>query len=211
MKYLKHIHEMKKDMSDLSDADWDNIESSLIKGGYEKEYKEIASKYYQDEINKINSTLFNDKTWRDYYCKIDRYDLKRHERGFLQGVLQFGKNRLVELQAENEKLYSTLTQIILDIEDSCPEIINDVEHRLINKIDFDSQFKMNLKKDVFEGGDYYRGHLGAYNFSDNEILDLWPKIISTISRINELNLVAGVNCAPNLTQIIFRVQKLINK
>ena len=65
----------------------------------------------QKEINKYNDLLINDEVWKNHYHRIDKYYEKQLDSDFLESIIEFGKNRIKEIDKENKDQYTEIKEI----------------------------------------------------------------------------------------------------
>ena len=116
-------------------------ESFTVRGG------ELPHRDLQDEINKYNDTLIDDDIWKNHYHRIDRYDLKRGDRNFLESIIEFAKNRLRDIKKENDEYVADLKAVFNVFEDEYDKFVDSITcHQNSNSLKLELHFTITFTK-----------------------------------------------------------------
>lgn len=81
----------------------------------------------QNIINSYNDQLLDDEVWKNFYHRIPLYYQKQKDSDFLENIIEFGKKRLEDIRKENEEDLKSLKEILINLEDQFPELIEKVD------------------------------------------------------------------------------------
>lgn len=158
MKYLKKIFEADKDFDPNVPENWTRHD-------------------LQSEINEYNRLLIKDELWRNFYHKIDRYDLKSKDLKFLNDICEFAENRLKEIEIEKEEDLQLVKDLVIDYLEDC-ESINSDEFKVkgVNTtIGYEIELTIVFSKKCMSNR---RGVDRNFRITENEIMDYWENLIN---------------------------------
>lgn len=157
MKHLRKIFEADKDFDPNVPENWTRYD-------------------LQSAIDEYNRLLIKDEVWKNFYHKIDRYDLKSKDLKFLNDICEFGENRLKEIKKEKEEDLQLVKDLVTDYLEDCESIspeefkVKGINTTLGYEIELTLVFSKKCMKDR-------RGLDRIFRITENEIMDYWEKII----------------------------------
>ena len=157
MKHLRKIFEADKDFDPNVPENWTRYD-------------------LQSAIDEYNRLLIKDEVWKNFYHKIDRYDLKSKDLKFLNDICEFGENRLKEIKKEKEEDLQLVKDLVTDYLEDCESIspeefkVKGINTTLGYEIELTLVFSKKCMKDR-------RGVDRIFRITENEIMDYWEKII----------------------------------
>jgi uncharacterized protein YaaN involved in tellurite resistance len=173
----------------------------------------------QKEINKYNDLLINDEVWKNHYHRIDNYYEKQLDSDFLESIIEFGKNRIKEIDKENKELLQEIKDILEDIEDNDDGYIDKfvlidqsskidnldlVDKTGVDSIDF--SFTVHL---IINNSFKRKRKIGQrFKYSSDEVINQWPKLIKLTNSIKSLGLDVSLNLQANWQEIIFDFKRI---
>lgn len=193
---------------------------------FEYEWDEECVKL-QNEINKYNHILINDTIWKNFYHRIDKYYEKQLDSEFLESIIEFGKNRIKEIDKENKELKVELESLFDELDDRDDEYTEEVQF-VDNKKSNSENFETYLEPIVKEltGSSSLEFHWHVYLllnstikrkkkignemkfvYTSDEVTKYWPKLINLTNSIKSLGLNVDLNFQPNWNQIIFYIKR----
>lgn len=158
MKYLKKIFEDIDDFDPSVPENWTRYD-------------------LQSAIDKYNRLLIKDKVWKNFYHKIDRYDLKSKDLKFLNDICEFGENRLKEIKKEKEEDLQLVKDLVTDYLEDCESIKSD-EFKIIGvntTIGYEIELTLVFSKKCMKDR---RGVDRNFRITENEIMDYWENLIN---------------------------------
>ena len=175
----------------------------------------------QKEINKYNDLLINDEVWKNHYHRIDKYYEKQLDSDFLESIIEFGKNRIKEIDKENKELLQEIKDILEDIEDNDDGYIDKFvlidQSSKINNLDLvdktgvdsiDFSFTVHLIINNSFKRKRKIGNRTAFRYSSDEVINQWPKLIKLTNSIKSLGLDVSLNLQANWQEIIFDFKRI---
>ena len=178
----------------------------------------------QKEINKYNDLLINDEVWKNHYHRIPNYYKKQLDSEFLESIIEFGKNRIKEIDKENQELLEELKNILEDIDDYDGEYIESYEliecelgelptkfiiqkkstnlekETGVSSIDFAWYLHLDINRSIKR-----KKLLKQMIYSSDEVTNHWTKLISLTNSIKNLGL--DVNLSLLDKEIIFYIKR----
>ena len=137
----------------------------------------------QNTINDFNKKLINDEVWKNYYHKIDLYSTKAADPKFLEDIVEFAKKRIDDIKSENADILNSVKAIINEVDDST-DFIDSIEYESyltgLDDLKFSFGVKINLNNNLEKKFSEY--------YSSYEIINFWPHLITTVSRLQSLGL-----------------------
>lgn len=161
----------------------------------------------QNIINSYNDQLLDDEVWKNFYHRIPLYYQKQLDSDFLENIIEFGKKRLEDIRKENEEDLKSLKEILINLEDQFPELIEKVDITKKDGLFLNIIVHYHLSKELLGK----RKKDKEFYFDSFEVMNLWPNIISIISQIEDSGYNVSINYAPNLVQIVLIINKYIEK
>lgn len=131
----------------------------------------------QSAIDEYNRLLIKDEVWKNFYHKIDRYDLKSKDLKFLNDICEFGENRLKEIKKEKEEDLELVKDLVINYLEDCESINSDefkvkgVNTTIGYEIELTLVFSKKCMKDR-------RGDDRNFRITENEIMDYWENLIN---------------------------------
>jgi len=175
----------------------------------------------QKEINKYNDVLINDEVWKNHYHRIDKYYEKQLDSDFLESIIEFGKNRIKEIDKENKELLEEIRNILEDAEDRYDDYIDKfvlIDQSLkINNLDLvdktgvdsiDLYYRVNLYLNPSIKRKKTTQLRNDFVYSSDEVINHWPKLINLTNSIRNLGLDVNLNSQPNWREIIFLIKRI---
>jgi hypothetical protein len=139
-------------------------------------YVNYAQSNLQSAIDAYNTLLIKDEVWKNFYHKIDRYDLKSKDPKFLNDICEFGENRLKEIKKEKEEDLQLVKDLVTDYLEDC-ESINPDEFKVIGvntTIGYEIELTLVFSKKCMKDR---RGVDRNFRITENEIMDYWENLI----------------------------------
>lgn len=130
----------------------------------------------QNAIDEYNRLLIKDEVWKNFYHKIDRYDLKSKDPKFLNDICEFGENRLKEIKIEKEEDLQLVKDLVIDYLEDCKSFDSgEFKVRGIQKVSgYEIELTLVFLKKCMKDR---RGVDREFRITENEIMDYWEKII----------------------------------
>ena len=131
----------------------------------------------QSAIDEYNRLLIKDEVWKNFYHKIDRYDLKSKDLKFLNDICEFAENRLKEIKKEKEEDLELVKDLVINYLEDCESINSDefkvkgVNTTIGYEIELTLVFSKKCMKDR-------RGDDRNFRITENEIMDYWENLIN---------------------------------
>lgn len=137
----------------------------------QKKLSEIETR--QELINSYNNMLIRDQVWKDFYHKIDRYDLKGKDPNFLDEIIEFAKKRIAEIEKEDEENLQLVKDLAIDYLEDC-ESFNSINVDYLTKTTNEILIKIDFSKKCL----YDRRNIfNALRITEEEVLEYWESII----------------------------------
>lgn len=188
MKYIKKIFE-----------DIDDFDPSV---------PENLTRYdLQSAIDEYNRLLIKDEVWKNFYHKIDRYDLKSKDLKFLNDICDFAENRLKEIKKEKEEDLQLVKDLVIDYLEDC-ESINSDEFKVkgINTtLGYEIELTIIFSKKCMSNR---RGVDRNFRITENEIMDYWENLINLFKVLKSNGFESNIRYyQPNGVEMKITIQK----
>lgn len=158
----------------------------------------------QDLINSYNNMLIRDQVWKDFYHKIEGYDLKGKNPNFLDKVIEFAKKRIVEIEKEDEENLQLVKDLAIDYLEDC-ESFGSINTSYLNKLSNEILIKIEFsKKCIYDR----KSNFNSFRILEGEVLEYWESIIQLFKVLKSNGFNSSIRYyQPNGVEMLIIVRK----
>jgi hypothetical protein len=163
---MKHINKI---------FEFESLDSVIRNRDEARQQKKLSEEIEtrQDLINSYNNMLIRDQVWKDFYHKIDRYDLKGKDPKFLDEIIEFAKKRIAEIEKEDEENLQLVKDLAIDYLEDC-ESFGSINTSYLNKASNEILIKINFSKKCLYDR---KSNFNSFRILEEEVLEYWESII----------------------------------